>query len=683
MGSPVQDEGSTGEPSNSAETGEGVEPRQSLLSESEEEDAADAGSMLLSTEMSAPVVAASADAASRQDAPEVIAPSEPVSVAQATGEGFADAGLSSDATWPAPETLPSPEIGDRQSLDEDRVDVQPDCEQAGVDPSSSEHPPLLLEDCIRGQVDNVETQQGRESVRVTVASGDPNVQSPDGQVSIESDEIDGAVNRPAQHAEVPIRASFDDLMTVSARESEEHDVESTSHVDNTAALEGDATTSHVSAPPMPSNSVNDYDLCEERTSDRRESRSGSEDFECNSGPQTVQEAASTERVRSASPASPDNAEGVVAPSIGQPREGTPEYRPLRHHHGRGRHEPAPPLVVRVTQDDDLRPSGAASPPPIEPPVTRSNCGYRKLQLMDGDYSATVLVPQCTLGDTEKLEEECAVQLGPPTPAEERLAQNSMPPVRQLHPVLHSKLSRITGSSMLQSYSTDMSPARDRTISADSERWHVFILEASEGSIEYERSTRRLSTRSSLFRTPEPNRDRGGGLVTTPGSRRKRSLSAVTEDGVHLSASKRSAQATAAVATTTSPLRRSSRLRGASQAPSEASEALEKTHDLPGTSSRRVTRAMKAMETGDSSQVGPSATADAVADAPVEAAALAPESIGGNPGVFEDPPAPAVSTRQRKRKLDVANDGDEDENAEAGREPPKRGFGWSLRRWFGR
>lgn len=366
-------------------------------------------------------------------------------------------------------------------------------------------------------------------------------------------------------------------------------------------------------------------------------------------------------------------------------ERTPEYMPLRHHHGRGRPEATSPTLLRIPQQAP-RPIRAVSPSPIEPPVTRSNCGYRKLLLADGDYSATVLVPQCTLGDSEKLEEECAVQLGPPTPAEERLAQSTMPPVRQLHPALHTKLSRITGTTLLQPYSSDMSPARDRTASSESERWHVFILEASEGSIEYDRSTRRLSTRSSAFRTPEPTRDRGAAAALTPSSRRKRSLSAVAETGVHVSASKRSAPSPGATASGTSPLRRSTRIRGASRAPSEVSESPEHTQSTSNSGPRRMSRGTKTSESG--AGAGALVREDVKnEEARPETAASTQDSTGGLPKVSSSSP-PVAESRPRKRKLESPTDVDqEDRGANDSErqhtEPPKRGFGWSLRRWFGR
>lgn len=367
-----------------------------------------------------------------------------------------------------------------------------------------------------------------------------------------------------------------------------------------------------------------------------------------------------------------------------PQESTPEYHPLRHHHGTGRLEPTPPPVLRAPHQR-TRSIGTASQSVIERPVTRSHCGYRKLQIVDGEYTATVLVPQCTLGDTDKLEEEHAVQLGSPTPAEERLAQNDMPSVSQLHPALHTKLSRITGPTMLQPYSTDMSPARDRTASAESERWHVFILEASEGSIEYERSTRRLSTRSSL-RTPEPNRDRGTACASTPTSRRKRSLSTVTESGKHLSVNKsQSPAAGSAAEPAVSPLRRSTRLRAASQAPSEASDSQEQVLNSASLAAGCANHASKAAETsgnpgmvGDSEDKGP---------ATKSVASGTEDSVGAQSDSPNAPPN--AGTRQCKRKLEATLEDEQDEgssesskrrNSEA---PKNQGIGWSLRRWLGR
>lgn len=393
-----------------------------------------------------------------------------------------------------------------------------------------------------------------------------------------------------------------------------------------------------------------------------------------------------QEIRSSRRPTPDMAESQGRPSdVLEVREGTPEYRPLRHHHGRGRTNATPSPALRLPRHPSHQ-ADRSSPVPIEPPVTRSNCGYLKLHLVEGEYSATVLVPQCTLGDAERLEEESAAQLGMPTLAEERWAQNNMPPVRQLHPALHSKLSRITGPTMLQSYSTEMSPARDRTTFADSERWHVFILEASEGAIEYERNMRRPSVRPPIQRTPEPNRDRENGPLSTPGSRRKRSLSAVTEDGVHLSTGRKSAQAKDAVEASASPLRRSSRLRSTSQAPSEASDAPALSPSAPGPMNRRVTRAMKALEASGTSSLGAPSATDG--DAAPTGLSVGADELSREPQCKLGASTSPVGTRQRKRKLENLADGDQDGNSgnsteREHREAPKRGFGWSIRRWFGR
>lgn len=356
----------------------------------------------------------------------------------------------------------------------------------------------------------------------------------------------------------------------------------------------------------------------------------------------------------------------------QPRINSPsEYRPLRHHHGATRPEPTPPPELRLPHRR-TRSSSTAPAASIRLPVTRSHCGYCKLQITDGDYSATVLVPQCTIGDAEKLEEESAVQLGPPTPAEERLAQNNMPSVGQLHPVLHTKLSRITGPAMLQPYSTDMSPARDKNASADAERWHVFILEASDGSIEYERTSRRLSTRPSVFKTPEPGRDRRTPVSSTPTSRRKRSFSAATESALHLSSNRM--RVPPASPEVVSPVRRSARLRAASQAPSEVSDTQDLQQAVANPSPRRVTRGSKAQDT-----LRPIKQVD---DGPSTSVPSLRTEHAASPS--DDLP-PANRSRQFKRKLDAPQEsedvsGPKRHNSEQHRKEsgPAR---WDFRRWF--
>jgi len=85
----------------------------------------------------------------------------------------------------------------------------------------------------------------------------------------------------------------------------------------------------------------------------------------------------------------------------------------------------------------------------QPPVTRSHCFYRKLQLNGVDMSACVLVPQCTLFDFERLEEEESKDIGEATPEDEQAASgNAMTEDNPLlHPHLALKLHRIVGKTI--------------------------------------------------------------------------------------------------------------------------------------------------------------------------------------------------------------------------------------------
>jgi hypothetical protein len=120
--------------------------------------------------------------------------------------------------------------------------------------------------------------------------------------------------------------------------------------------------------------------------------------------------------------------------------------PLRHHHGHvPRHTSVPPPATRVTRRHTRQSSAAIDA--ISPPVTRQNCHYRKLYMAEGDMSATVLVPQCTLTDHDKLREEHSADRGDATPADEAEARDQ--PICEATPrlqtVLTAKLHRIVGS----------------------------------------------------------------------------------------------------------------------------------------------------------------------------------------------------------------------------------------------
>lgn len=89
-----------------------------------------------------------------------------------------------------------------------------------------------------------------------------------------------------------------------------------------------------------------------------------------------------------------------------------------------------------------------------------------------------------------------------------------------------------------------------------------------------------------------------------------------------------------------------------------------------------------------------AASSSVAAVPVDSeetdpASLKPASASeASSGCVPQDVPQTVGTRQRKRKLDATADDDQDEDVVDGaerhhNEPPKRGFGWSFRRWFGR
>jgi hypothetical protein len=120
--------------------------------------------------------------------------------------------------------------------------------------------------------------------------------------------------------------------------------------------------------------------------------------------------------------------------------------PLRHHHGHvPRHTSVPPPATRVTRRHTRQSSAAIDA--ISPPVTRQNCHYRKLYMAEGDMTATVLVPQCTLTDHDKLREEHSEDRGDATPADEAEARDQpiCESTPRLQTVLTAKLHRIVGS----------------------------------------------------------------------------------------------------------------------------------------------------------------------------------------------------------------------------------------------
>jgi len=144
----------------------------------------------------------------------------------------------------------------------------------------------------------------------------------------------------------------------------------------------------------------------------------------------------------------DITEQDIAPEPARPQLSTTESMRLLHHHGnRSYAENAgtnQPIIAHHRTRSNARKSIAASPP-----VTRSHCFYRKLQLNGTDMSACVLVPQCTLFDFERLEEEESKDIGEATPEDEQAASgNAMTEEKPLlHPHLALKLHRIVGKTI--------------------------------------------------------------------------------------------------------------------------------------------------------------------------------------------------------------------------------------------
>ena len=138
---------------------------------------------------------------------------------------------------------------------------------------------------------------------------------------------------------------------------------------------------------------------------------------------------------------------------------------LRHHHG-SLHEDAPSESTpaqRVTRAQ-ARQSISLSPGPV-PPVTRSHCYYRKLRISDDELAAVILVPQCTLADSERLLEEESEDAGHATVTEEHSAKGqAMTDDRPLLQArLVTKVHRIVGKAIF-------------------DEGHCFLLHAEEGSL---------------------------------------------------------------------------------------------------------------------------------------------------------------------------------------------------------
>jgi hypothetical protein len=170
--------------------------------------------------------------------------------------------------------------------------------------------------------------------------------------------------------------------------------------------------------------------------------------------------------------------------------------PLRHHHGHGpRQTSVPAPSTRVTRRHTRQSSAAADA--LSPPVTRQNCHYRKLYMIEGDMSAVVLVPQCTLTDHDKLEEEHSEDRGDATPSDEAEARHQ--PICEATPrlqtVLTAKLHRIVGSDIFdEAQKTYLLHASDAALLHDTEPevTETSSKAASVSPIKSNRKSKRLS-----------------------------------------------------------------------------------------------------------------------------------------------------------------------------------------------
>ena len=120
---------------------------------------------------------------------------------------------------------------------------------------------------------------------------------------------------------------------------------------------------------------------------------------------------------------------------------------LRHHHGL-LDQTTNLSPARLQRQPRSRARHSRSPTPAAP-VTRSHCSYRKLWIEDGDVGAMILVPQCTIADAERLNEDYWSDCGEPTAEEEHRAKPYALGKDQqlLNPSLATKLHRIVGKTI--------------------------------------------------------------------------------------------------------------------------------------------------------------------------------------------------------------------------------------------
>ena len=117
------------------------------------------------------------------------------------------------------------------------------------------------------------------------------------------------------------------------------------------------------------------------------------------------------------------------------RETTP-HAPLRHHHGAATGAGPSPRRARRS----MTPAG-------DPPTTRSHCDYHKIRLSSASQTGTFLVPQCVLGDAERIAAEDLEDLGKASKEEEKAGKKNVVSHgrKDIGKELATKLHRISGA----------------------------------------------------------------------------------------------------------------------------------------------------------------------------------------------------------------------------------------------
>ena len=144
---------------------------------------------------------------------------------------------------------------------------------------------------------------------------------------------------------------------------------------------------------------------------------------------------------------------------------------LRHHHGPRTSAVVPLVPPRQTLATKRAVTSSQEPAEPSVHVTRSHCFYRKLHLVEDDLTATVLVPQCTLSDPERLEEEESEDAGQPTAAEEAEAHPRV--MSTQNPILVAemvfKLHRIVGRAIFDEGHCYLLSADDDALAVNSSK----------------------------------------------------------------------------------------------------------------------------------------------------------------------------------------------------------------------